>query len=178
MAYNGEVAKKSGINPMAKQYNRTSAGAGEAVLERKRTGTAARTGHAVIVKKKVKAKTPFPISFIFYCITITVMLMFIAYSYSVVNDISYEIGELEESIAVNKEENERLSLELDKKNDLTFVEKEATERLGMVKSTEVVKHYVSISGGDKVVVSEENKNSGAVVTTLDGIKNAMGKLYK
>lgn len=48
----------------------------------------------------------------------------------------------------------------------------------MVKSTEVVKHYVSISGGDKVVVSEENQASGAVVTTLDGIKSTLGKLYK
>lgn len=178
MTHNGEVVKKSGINPAAKQYNRTSAGVGDTVLERKRTGTATRAGHAVIVKKRVKAKTPFPIGFIFYCITVTVMLMFIAYSYSVVNNISYEIGEIEESIAENKQENERLSVELNKKNDLAFIEKEATERLGMVKSTEVVKHYVSISGGDKVVVSEENQASGAVVTTLDGIKSTLGKLYK
>ena len=177
MAYYGEEVRKSGINSAANQYNRTSGSAG-AVLERKRAR--ARTGRAasVVAGKTVKSGSAFPVSFIFYSLVVTVMLMFIAYSYSVVNNISYEIGALEESIAAAKQENERLSIELDKKNDLTYIEDAAINKLGMVKSTEVVKHYVSISGGDKVVITKENRNAGALTTTLDGLKNTVSKIYQ
>ncbi len=178
MAYYGEARRNSGINSVSAQYNRTAQRTGSAVLERKRSVEKVRTGNTVIIKKKVKEKTPFPVGFIFYSLIVTVMLMFIAYSYSVVNNISYEIGELEESIAVNKQENERLSLELDKKNDLTYIENVAVNKLGMVKSTQVVKHYVNISGGDKVVITKENQNSDTFGVTLDGLKNTVSKIYQ
>ncbi len=176
MAYYGEVTNNSGINRVSSQYNVTAHKEGV----RTATGAKMRTKaeSALIIKKRVKADTPFPISFIFYCLVVTVMLMFIAYSYSVVNNISYEITALEESLAFNKQENERLSLELDKRNDLTYVEEIAVNKLGMVKSTEVVKHYVSISDGDKVVITGESNNGGALGTTLDGLKNTVGKIYK
>jgi len=180
MAYYGE-ATTARINSANAQYNRMSGEAvrgGVNVGERQRTTERTRTGKAVLVKKRVKPDSPFPVSFIFYSLVITVMLMFIAYSYSVVNNISYEIGELEESIAFGKQENERLSLELDKKNDLTYIEQVAVNELGMVKSTEVVKHYVNISGGDKVVITEENNTSNAFGTTLDGLRNTVGKIYQ
>ena len=175
MAYYGEATRNTGINPVPAQYNRTASG--EAVDERK-SAARSKTGGTVVLNKNVKANSPFPIGFIFYSLVVTVMLMFIAYSYSVVNNISYEIGELEESIAFNKQENERLSLELDKKNDLTYIENVAVNELGMVKSTEVVKHYVSISGGDKVVITEENRTNGSFGISLDGLKNTVSKIYK
>ena len=178
MAYYGEVTRNSGINSVSAQYNKTALNSSEAVLERKRTAARAKTGGTVIVNQRVKAKSAFPVGFIFYSLVVTVMLMFIAYSYSVVNNISYEIRDLEESIALNKQENERLVLQLNKKNDLTYIEKEAVNRLGMVKSTEVEKHYVSISGGDKVVITKENKSSDTLGITLDGLKNTVGKIYK
>ncbi len=176
MAYYGEVRNNSGINRASSQYNVTAQRDGVRTAAGSRART--KTESTLVIKKRVKADTPFPVSFIFYCLVITVMLMFIAYSYSVVNNISYEITELEESIALGKQENERLSLELDKKNDLTYIEEVAVNKLGMVKSTEVVKHYVSISGGDRVVITGENNRSGALGTTLDGLKNTVGKIYK
>ncbi len=178
MAYYGEVRENMGINSTRAQYNRTAHASAEGVLVREKAGERTRTGRTVIIKKRVKAETPFPIGFVFYCLIISVMLMFIAYSYSVVNNISYEIGELEASIAQNKQENERLAIELDRKNDLTYIEKEAAGRLGMVKSTEVEKHYVSISGGDKVVITKENQQTDAFGTTFDGLKNTVSKIYK
>ena len=178
MAYYGEEVRRSGINSVAGQYNRTAHRTGSAVLERKRVSARTGNGSSVVAGKSVKSGSAFPVSFIFYSLVVTVMVLFIAYSYSVVNNISYEIGELEESIAFNKQENERLTIELDKKNDLTYIEDAAVNKLGMVKSTEVVKHYVSISGGDKVVITKENRNTGAIGTTLDGLKNTVSKIYQ
>lgn len=178
MAYYGEVKENARINNANVQYNRTAVSSRVGTLERPRSVERTRTGSAVILKKKVKPQSPFPISFIFYCLVITVMLMFIAYSYSVVNDISYDISELEEGIAVSKQENERLTLELDKKNDLTYIEDVAVNKLGMVKSAEVVKHYVSISGGDKVIITEENNTGNPISITFDGLKNTVGKIYE
>ena len=97
MAYYGEATRNTGINSVSAQYNRTASG--EAVAERK-SAARSKTGGTVVLNKNVKAKSPFPIGFIFYSLVVTVMLMFIAYSYSVVNNISYEIGELEESIEI------------------------------------------------------------------------------
>ena len=178
MAYYGEVRENLGINRGNVQYNRTAVSPRVGTLERQRAGERTRTGSSVILKKKVKPQTPFPVSFIFYSIVVTVMLMFIAYSYSVVNDISYEIGELEAGIEAGKQENERLTLELDKKNDLTYIEDVAVNKLGMVKSTEVERHYVSISGGDKVVITKENNDLNPLGTTFDGLKNTVGKIYE
>jgi hypothetical protein len=97
MAYYGEEVRRTGINSVSAQYNRTSR-AGNAVLERKRVNARTGNGSSVVADKSVKSGSAFPVSFIFYSLVVTVMLMFIAYSYSVVNNISYEIGELEETI--------------------------------------------------------------------------------
>ncbi len=148
----------------------------DAARERERRLARERASAPVIVKKRVKA-SPFPVSFVFYALVVTVMLMFVVYSYSVVNEISYDITSLEEKISESKQENERLAIELDKRNDLKYIEEVATTRLGMVKSTDVVKHYVSISGGDKVVLSEDNAKGTALGVTLDSLKDSVGKIY-
>lgn len=130
-----------------------------------------------IVTRRVKAK-PFPIGFVFYALMITMVLMFVIYSHSVVNEISYDINGLESKITEYRLENERLSLELEQRNDLKYIEEVASTRLGMVKSTDIVKHYVSISGGDKVVVSEEKTSAGAqLFASLNGLKQSVEKIY-
>lgn len=150
---------------------------GDAVYENKRRIARERANAPVIVKKHVKAKA-FPVSFVFYTLVTTLMLMFVVYSYSVVNEVSYDITALESQISQTKSENERLALELDKRNDLKHIEEVATTKLGMVKSTDVVKHYVSISGGDKVVVSEkETVAKQSLGIALDSLKETVGKIY-
>lgn len=150
---------------------------GELVYEKRREAYRVRTRGPIIVKKKVKPATPFPIEFIFCTIIIFSLLTFIAYSLSIVNEVSYEIDNLESQIAAGKEENRRLTLQLDKKLNLNDIEREAI-RLGMVKSSEVGIHYVSIAGGDKIVITEENNTTTSLGTALDGLKSAVGKIYK
>lgn len=126
---------------------------GSAVAARNRRIARERANAPVIVKKRVKAG-PFPISFVFYALVITAMLMFVAYSNSVVNELSYEIGDLETQITNLKSENDKLNIQLEKKYDLEYIEDYAINELGLVKSTSVVKHYINMSDGDGVVVSE------------------------
>lgn len=192
MANNSEMYTRSGINRTSVKYNsvrneRISVSdaasiaaerIGEAVAERNRRARIERANAPVIVKKRVKA-SPFPISFLFYALVMTVMLMFIAYSNSVVNEISYDIGDLEAQISDIKAENEKLSVEIEKKYDLKYIEEVATTKLGLVKSTDVVKHYISIAADDEVVVSDKATQPAAKLgATFDSLKSSLSKIYK
>ncbi len=150
---------------------------GEKVLENRRRKMHQRANMPVIVKKKIKS-TPFPVSFVFYAIIVTVTLMYIVYNYSVINDMSYETTRLENEINEQLKEKRILSVALDQKNDLTYIEEVATNKLGMVKSTDIVKRYVSISGEDKVVVSEENTSKVNTGLRLDGLKDIVGSIFE
>lgn len=192
MAENMRMYENRGINTRTAQYNnvrRHSASVsdmayvavekiGDAVAARNRRAARERAEAPVVVKKRVKA-APFPVRFVFYALIATVMLMFIVYTNSVVNEISYDIGDLEAKISQTKAENEKLSIELDRKYDLKYIENVATTKLGLVKSTDVVKHYVSISGDEDVVIA--NETSGVTTgfgATLDTLKQSVAKIYK
>ena len=153
------------INPKTAQYNSVrSAGvrahsvvsrSTEAVLERDRRALREKTGAPVIVKKRVKA-SPFPISFVFYTLVMMVILMFVVYNHSVVNELTYETGELQSKIAQAKQDNETYSLELENMYDLEYIEHVARTEYGLVKSSEVKKVYVNISEGDRAVVTDNS----------------------
>ena len=182
--------RHNGINASAKQYNRTSnktigtslvGSAAEYVgnleVQRRRRIAREKANAPVIVKKRVKAEA-FPIGFIFYAAIVTLVLMFVIYSYSVVNDTTYEIGALETKLSEAKQENERLTLKLEDRNNLADIEQYATETLGMVKSTDVIKHYVNVNGGDEIEVSEATSESTYLGNVLDSLKTSVGKIYE
>ncbi len=182
------MTRKSGISVMGTEYtgvrkgNSVVGGGSETFTDRLGEYVAAKRREKArqpkVIERTVKSKKDFPIGFVFYAIMITAVLMFVVYSHSVVNEISYDINGLETEIANYKLENERLSIELEQKNDLKYIEEVATTKLGMVKSTDVVKHYVSISGGDKVVVSEDEKSAATqLFASLNGLKESVERIY-
>ncbi len=151
---------------------------GDAIEARNRRIQREKASAPVIVKEYVKAR-PFPVRFVFYALVATLMLMFIIYTNSVVNEISYDISDLEAKISQTKAENEKLSIELDKKYDLKYIEEVATTKLGLVKSTEVVKHYVNISGGSDVVIANDtNKAATTISATFDSFKESVANIYE
>lgn len=177
------------INSREAQYNsvrRTSASVLRDERVSTRTGTLERTRRQnrekanapIIVKKRVKA-SPFPVRFVFYAVVLTLMLMFVIYGNSVMNELSYESNSLKSEIALLEQENDSLQFEIDKKYDLKYIEEVATTELGLVKSTDVVKHYVDISGGDTVEVSEtETETEHKVDATFDSFKESVSKIYE
>ena len=192
MAGNTGMYNGKGINSMRKKYNTSRQGntlvsdmamdaaerIGEAVAARNRRVAKERAEAPIIVKKRVKA-SPFPISFLFYALVVTAMLMFIAYSNSVVNELSYEIGDLKSEISTLKYENDKLDIELEKKYDLEYIEEVAIKELGLVKNTEVVKHYLNMSDGAEVVVSEKaNGAENSFTATLNTLRDTVAGLYE
>ena len=192
MAGNTGMYNGKGINSMRKKYNTSRQGntlvsdmamdaaerIGEAVAARNRRVAKERAEAPIIVKKRVKA-SPFPISFLFYALVVTAMLMFIAYSNSVVNELSYEIGDLKSEISTLKYENDKLDIELEKKYDLEYIEDVAIKELGLVKNTEVVKHYLNMSDGAEVVVSEKaNGAENSFTATLNTLRDTVAGLYE
>ncbi len=129
-------------------------------------------------RKRVKSDKPFPIGIIISVLIISASFMFIVYNKSLMNDISYKTVDMQESINSFEQEKQRLVLEIEKKNDLAEIERIATTELGMVKSTDVYKQYVSISGNDEVVVSESSEKEFGLATTLDSINNSVGKIFE
>ena len=192
MAGNTGMYNGKGINSMRKKYNTSRQGntlvsdmamdaaerIGEAVAARNRRVAKERAEAPIIVKKRVKA-SPFPISFLFYALVVTAMLMFIAYSNSVVNELSYEIVDLKSEISTLKYENDKLDIELEKKYDLEYIEEVAIKELGLVKNTEVVKHYLNMSDGAEVVVSEKaNGAENSFTATLNTLRDTVAGLYE
>ena len=192
MTENTGIYNNGRINNMRTQYNTVGRGnvsvsdvasnaagrIGDAVAARNRRIAKERANAPIIVKKEVKS-SPFPISFLFYALVVTAMLMFIAYSNYVVNELSYEIGDLKTEISTLKYENDKLDIELEKKYDLGYIEEVATKELGLVKNTEVVKHYLNMSDGDEVVVSEKaSASAGTFTATFNTLKDSVAALYE
>ena len=58
------------------------------------------------------------------------------------------------------------------------IEKYATETLGMVKSSDVIKHYVNVNGGDEIEINENVGESTYLGAVLDSLKTSVGKIYE
>ena len=63
---------------------------------------------------------------------------------------------MKSSLSAEKERAELLSSALSERKDIGYIEDYAENVLGMVKSTDVAKHYVRISGEDKIAVCGTN----------------------
>ncbi len=170
-SYNNSALSLSYIAETAADY------VGERILEGKRERARERANAPIIVRNKGKRK-PFPVSFVFYSIVLSLVFVFLVYNYSLINSMSYENERIEAEISALSDKNEQLALQLDKRNDLAFIEEYAVNELGMVKSTDVAKQYVSLSGSDNVVVTEENIEKTYLGTTLNGLKNSVQKIFE
>ena len=148
----------------------------ERILEGKRERARARANAPVIVRSKGHKK-PFPVSFVFYSVVLSLVFCFLIYNYSIINSMSYENESIQDEIELLSQENEQLSILLDKRNDLNYIEEYAINELGMVKSTDVVKQYVSLSGSDNVVVTQENMEKAYLGTTLNSLKRSVQKIF-
>ncbi len=170
-SYNNSALSLSYIAETAADY------VGERILEGKRERARERANAPIVVRNKGKRK-PFPVSFVFYSVVLSLVFIFLVYNYSLINSMSYENERIEAEISALADENEQLALRLDKRNDLAYIEEYAINELGMVKSTDVVKQYVSLSGSDNVVVTEENIEKTYLGTTLNGLKNSVQKIFE
>ena len=123
-----------------------------AAQKRKQT-LKARANEPKYITKTVKETKAFPISVLGYIIVFSAIAMFLVLGNSKINESTLRIDNLKSAIADEISAGEILSATLNQRNDASYVENYAVNVLGMVKSTDVAKRYVSISGEDKEVVS-------------------------
>ena len=119
-------------------------------------------------KKKAKA--------FFYVAIVFCALLVISYRNSQITEQFTEVKNLKSELANLEKENEQLEVNIESSINLTNIEKEATEQLGMQKPTNEQKVYVSLPKKDYVQpttedVAKNNKNNSwikSAVNTLLG----------
>ncbi len=90
----------------------------------------------------------FPVSIVFLSIICSVLFMYMIFNYVQINESTSNVSELKNEIATLSVEYNDLSAKLEKKNDLSFIEKMAVEEYGMVKLEEISKKYISMDSQD------------------------------
>ncbi len=123
------------------------------IAEKRKKAARERANSTKYVAKYVKSEKAFPVSVIGYIAVFSVIGIFLVMGNSRINDATLRANELKSEIASEINTGEILSSSLNQRNDAVRLEEYAVNVLGLVKSTDVSKRYVSISGEDKIVVS-------------------------
>ncbi|MGM9635541.1 MAG: septum formation initiator family protein [Candidatus Avispirillum sp.] len=110
---------------------------------------------------EVKVDNP-PVSkgIIIAIVLFAVVVMMIIFSFSQISAFKREISDLEAQRSELCEEIEKLSLDVDLKNNVREIERAATEDIGMVKSNQVQSKYISLSDGERIEVITNTSDSG------------------
>jgi hypothetical protein len=96
-----------------------------------------------------------------------------------INERTREITDLEKELNTLTVHHKELEDELEKKNDLVFIEDYAVNRLGMVKTDRLSRQYISIENEDKIeILNEENVDDTPAKTILNKIKDRLDELWE
>lgn len=90
---------------------------------------------------------------------------------------SDKLAKLEKQLTVAQSENTRLNMELDSRVSLDNVESYARDVLGMSKQERYQIEYIDLSGGNKLVLSEKQKDKGFFGAVSDKINGFLEYLF-
>lgn len=140
-------------------FGEIAAEAGRALARRRREAARARACETKYVRKNVRTAQPLPISLIGYMVVFAAIAMFLVLGNSKIHEATLRVDTLKSAIAQESERADQLASSLNQRKDVSYIENYAENVLGMVKSTDVAKRYVSISGEDKIVVSGADRTA-------------------
>ena len=129
-----------------------------------------------LLRREIKVeRRSISVPFIVTVVIAFVLLMGVIYSFSEVASSSAELSDIKTRLSEVQTESDKLTLKLEEKNDLGAIEKRATEELMMVSENSVEKKYISVSGGDRVVLenSEEKSSEGFLGGLLSSFSTAI-----
>ncbi len=98
-------------------------------------------------------KVSFPYSIVFLSLLCSLLFFYMIFNYVQINEHTATVSDLKSEIATLSFEAEDLTAKVDKKVDLTLIEKIAKERLGMVTADEIAKKYITMDPGDTIDAS-------------------------
>lgn len=133
----------------------------KAEARRARRAEARREAEALRRREIRVEKQKAPMGIILGIVIAFVLLLGVVYSFSQISESNAELSAMKTKIAEVEAEAAKMSLIIEEKNDIGVIEKRATEELNMVKEGSVQKKYITVSGGDRIVLenteAEEEK---------------------
>ena len=124
---------------------------------------AARTAKAETPMTEVRvARAPFPFTAVMMLSIFTLMVMVLVYSFAQNYELTSEINTLEAQQRALAAEEQQLTLQLEERNDIRLIEDIAVNEIGMVKGDLVENRFVSVSGGNRVVLASYEEEGVAV----------------
>lgn len=131
----------------------------------------------VFFTKKVRTKSKSCFDKVVTVVVFAVLLFFLAGSYCEYLNTFNEIKHLETQISQCKEDQTKLIVALEKRDDLSVIESIAVNDLGMVRSDDLTRHYINISEKDVVTLKEGRPDPAAPQgVLLSGFRNILANL--
>jgi hypothetical protein len=100
--------------------------------------------------------------------------MLMLFSLAQINEFKSEISALESTKSELQTTIQTLNVSLDAKNDIRMIEDTAKNDIGMVRSNEVTSKYITVSGGERIEVienEEANEDFGVFGTLMSAISS-------
>jgi cell division protein FtsB len=167
-------AKKSAAAPRSRSMTPTA---------RKSNTVVSHVRRAPAVKEVRMANKPFPMATLSLLAIFTVMIMVIIVSFAQNYELSSDIAALEAQAQALAQSERELVLALEERDDIRVIEDIAVNRIGMVRGNLVESRFVSVSGGDRIVLNNQDKDAvtesggyGLFSTMLSAIGENLDKL--
>ena len=104
---------------------------------------------------------PFPMATVSLLAIFTVMSMVIIVSFAQNYELNSDIAALEAQAQALAQSERELALALEERDDIRVIEDIAINRIGMVRGNLVESRFVSVSGGDRIVLNTTEQNADA-----------------
>ena len=150
---------------------------------RKNNTAVSRARRAPAVKEVRMASKPFPMATVSLLAIFTVMIMVIIVSFAQNYELSSDIAALEAQAQALAQSERELALALEERDDIRVIEDIAINRIGMVRGNLVESRFVSVSGGDRIVLNNQEADTaseqggyGLFSTMLSAIGENLDKL--
>ncbi len=121
-------------------------------------------------------RSAFPVALIALCLIAAAIIFFIVESFAQVYQTSNEIARMKAELEARKEVAAGMELKLDEKNDIRTIRSIAADELGMAEEDSMQRRFVSVSGGERIeVLEEENEEESPGGVLLSSISESFSR---
>lgn len=130
------------------------------------------------INVKKEKKSPFPVAVVLFLAVITVLFIFIMMNYAEIDKYNSTVTDLQNQVAQLQEEQKKLDIRLENKDNRTNFEKYASEELGMVKSDSLNKYIITLNPEDKTEIMEyDDGNDTGFGYLLSGLAEVLRDFF-
>ncbi|MBQ4043106.1 MAG: hypothetical protein IJD06_03840 [Clostridia bacterium] len=134
---------------------------------------------SVLKSGEMVVRAPFPVTGVFMLILLTLMALVLLLSFSQNYELQGQISDLHDDAYRLEQLQRSLEIQLEERDDIRVIERIAVEELGMVKYDLVESRFVSVSGGDRIELTEEDAQAveaGLWSTMLSAVGQSFSRI--